>query len=227
MDVVYVCRPGNRNEELRFSLRSLKNLPHDRVWIGGAWPPWVRNVNLVPGPRVRDKYAQTTANLLAVCDSGVSEEFVFLNDDVFLLHPIETIPVLYRGKIKDIAREHSTLTYATKMRALGDWLREQGYAEPLSYELHTPMVLNRDRLVEALALPVPTDARDTHKRSLYGNVWGIGGTETHDFKVSGHGHAWSQEWPFISTTDNVFKDEPVGRHIRKRFPTLGPYEEVT
>jgi hypothetical protein len=32
-DVVYVVRPGEKNEELRDSLRSLAHLPHGKGWV--------------------------------------------------------------------------------------------------------------------------------------------------------------------------------------------------
>ncbi|MFF3129757.1 hypothetical protein ACFVRD_48125 [Streptomyces sp. NPDC057908] len=40
-DIVYVVRPWNQNEQLRYSLRTLANLPHRRVWIAGYCPTWV------------------------------------------------------------------------------------------------------------------------------------------------------------------------------------------
>jgi hypothetical protein len=57
-DVVYVVRPGNRNEELRYSLRSIAaHLPHRRVWLAGFCPSWVRNISFIPAlspsPRCR------------------------------------------------------------------------------------------------------------------------------------------------------------------------------
>ena len=36
MDLVYLVRPGEQNEELRWSLRSLVNLPHERVFEVGS-----------------------------------------------------------------------------------------------------------------------------------------------------------------------------------------------
>ncbi len=41
-DVVYVVRPGDKNEELRYSIRSvIANLPHRKVWIAGYKPTWL------------------------------------------------------------------------------------------------------------------------------------------------------------------------------------------
>lgn len=221
MDVVYVCRPG-RNEELRYSLRSLVNLPHDRVFVAGSWPKWLTGVEVVPVRAERTKYASTTANLLAACRAGVAERFAYFNDDFFVMEPVETLPVLHRGPLEQVAWRHTTLSYGRSMADLARWLRLRGYDEPLCYELHVPMELERDRLVEVLALPVPRPARDAHKRSLYGNWWRIGGERADDCKV--FGSSVVRERPFLSTSDSSFTSAEVGRLIRARFPEPSPYE---
>lgn len=37
-DIVYFVKESDENEELRYSLRSLKNFPHKRVWFYGGCP---------------------------------------------------------------------------------------------------------------------------------------------------------------------------------------------
>lgn len=224
MDVVYVCRPGHRNEELRYSLRSLVNLPHDRVWIAGGWPPWVAGVELLAVPTRRTKYEATTANLRAALAAEISERFILMNDDIFVMRPLEVLPVLHKGPIREVVRTHSTHSYSRTMRALADWLDRNGHgAEPICYEVHAPMEMDRAGLLEALALPLPDEVRDRHKRSIYGNHWRLGGERTVDFKVGGN-DVWSDGWPFISTIDTIFASGAVGRHIRHTFSSPGPYE---
>ena len=48
MDIVYVVRPGDENEALRYSLRSLANIPHRTVWIAGYRPKWCYGIVYVP-----------------------------------------------------------------------------------------------------------------------------------------------------------------------------------
>lgn len=223
MDVVYVCRLGNHNEELRYSLRSLANITHDRVFIAGGWPRWVnpRTVTTVPVPRARSKYENTTNNLIAACRAGVSDEFVFMNDDFFVMREMSEIPTLHRGRIGPVAQGHGTYSYAGRMTEMGEWLRANGYTD-LCYATHTPIVFHRDTLLDVLAMPAPSEALHVHKRTLYGNVVGIGGTPSHDFKVSAD--RWSPDWPFLSTNDASFKTRDVGKHIRSRFPDPSLYE---
>ena len=57
MDIVYVVGENERNESLKYSLRSLKNIPHDDVYIIGHKPAWVKNVKYVNRiQRVRNKF---------------------------------------------------------------------------------------------------------------------------------------------------------------------------
>ena len=38
MDIVYVLKNGIHGDELKYSLRSLKNFTHDKVWFYGGKP---------------------------------------------------------------------------------------------------------------------------------------------------------------------------------------------
>src|SRR5690606_40329879 len=94
MDVVYLVRPGNRNEELRWSLRTLVNLPHDRVWIVGHLPNWIdrHKVQYLRTEQYELKHTNTLNNLATACDhSDISDRFVLMNDDFFVLQPVDQL----------------------------------------------------------------------------------------------------------------------------------------
>lgn len=226
MDVVYVCRPGP-NEELRYSLRSLVNLAHDRVWIVGGWPSWVSDVECVPVERVGTKYDTTTANLRAALDAGVSERFVLLHDDMFVMQPTERVPTLHLGTITDVAKSHGTMGYARMMIDLRDWLIENlATSEPLCYEHHAPMIFETHKLRQVLELDAPEPAATVHKRSLYGNWCHVGGVKVDDCKI-GRPRQQTGGEPFLSTTDRTFRYGLVGERIRAAFSSPGPYEAAS
>jgi hypothetical protein len=212
-DVIIPCRPGP-NEELRYALRSLANLPHGRVVIAGAWPDWVRNVTTVPVERRAGKYEQTTANLLAALDH-VDGPFWHTYDDVFVMHPMGGIPVMHRGDLREVVAPPN---HARAMRALAAHLRAEELPT-LCYETHAPMLLEPQGVLDAIRFAVAPSVRHQVKRSVYGNLQRIGGELTHDFKTI---HA--EPWPFLSTNETVFARRPVGELIRRTFPDPSPYE---
>lgn len=223
MDVVYLCRRGEWNEELRYSLRSLCNLPHDRVWVAGAMPSWVRDAELIEAPRAHTPWEQTTANLLAAAEHpDVSENFLLFNDDFFVMEPLSSMPVLHRGPVtgNDVKGVSS---YTAQLHYLARWLREQGHTDVLSYELHVPMEMTKTGVREIMDLGAPRQALVRHKRSLFGNHFHVGGTLMHDCKIRDKGARLDR--PFLSTSDASFQRWPVGDYVRSRFPEPSPYEE--
>ena len=137
MDVVYVCRPGE-NEELRYSLRSLSHIDHDEVWVFGGWPPWVK-AQTVAVPRGRGSYASSYANLMAaLAHPSVSERFVLMMDDVFIMWPQELAP-LHRGDISQTQRGSEHLAMCRRM---GRWLAQHD-KPTLNYELLAPFVMDK------------------------------------------------------------------------------------
>src|SRR5690606_14471818 len=103
MDAVYLCRQGD-TEELRMSLRSLENYRNlDQVWIFGGCPEWVTNVNHVATPQDGNKHRNTNWAMRAACQHpDVSNPFVYMNDDFYLMEPMNHIPTLNRGRVRDV-----------------------------------------------------------------------------------------------------------------------------
>lgn len=232
MDVVYIVGPGERNEPLRYSLRSLSLLDHDRVWIAGFCPPWVTGVGRIPVRQGATKYRNSTANIRAACEHPqVSDEFIYMNDDFFVLERLEEVPVLHRGPLNDflrktprrLPRRQPMQNYGGGRQATAELLASLGHADPLAYEpLHTPMPVAKAGMREALiagrGLPV------LHYRTLYGNLAGIGGAESVNHKIADRTSLPKPDWAFVSTDDGAFERGAVGALIRKRFPAPGLYE---
>lgn len=232
-DVVIPVREGDHNLELRYALRSLANVPHRRVWIAGHMPTWVRGVRCIPTRQNRSKYENSTGNLLAACrNPSVSESFVLWNDDIFLLRPVERIPVLHRGPVSEVIGYYESIAskaYLRGMRTTVAILARLGHPDPLSYELHVPLPMTKSGFLYAYSaahrqgMP-PT--RVLHKRTLYGNIARLGGELTRDVKVFRVEQRWepSPEQLFLSTVDTLFRRHPAGAHVRDLFPDPGPYE---
>lgn len=221
-DVVYVVRPGERNEELRYSLRSLRNLPHGKVWISGYCPKWVTGVGVILTETKPGGHASAKANLRAACEHPeVSERFVYFNDDFFVMQPLETTPVMHRGPLADvIANDRLAKAYTRAMKETLAILTEQGVETPLMYDLHAPMMVTKAGMLEALDL---CSYSMIQERTVYGNLQQVGGELRRNHKVYRMDRGW-QSWSFLSTNDHGFRTHPVGQYIRSCFDTGSPYE---
>ena len=227
-DVVYRLKPSRRNEELRYSLRSLANLPHGRVWtVGTTRPTWVaEDVGHIPSPeRPGTKWKNIVAALQGACAAAeVSSVFVLIDDDMFVMQPLEEMPVLHRGPLEGVGGYKGTSTYNRGIRETEDLLRELGCTDFLSYELHLPLPIVKARMGEALEIAQARrpKIRCLHSRTLYGNLWHIGGVQVPDCKVFG-----KQDYDgrtFVSTSDSSFANAPIGKYVRARFPEPCIYE---
>lgn len=221
-DVVYVVRPGDDNPELKWSLRSLRNIPHGQVWMAGHKPAWVsEQVRHIPVSPMRPKAESSNANLRAACaHPQVAEDFLLFNDDFFVVEPIEAVPMLHRGTVNEALQEMRG-GYRRAAEGTRELLTTWGHTDPLSYELHVPMPVFKPAMAELLDW-----ARGTfrlHHRTLYGNVVGAGGTRVADVKVYDRFQKTFPQGPFVSTNDQSWSG-CVGHWVQRLFPNPGPYE---
>ena len=211
MDVVYICRSGP-NEELRYSIRSVeKNLPHNNIWVIGQSPEWYKG-SFIEVKNVNSKYPNARANLDALIRSKlITEDFILMNDDFFIMRPIEKISYFYEGTLLERAERNELLTttgaYTQLLYNTHDKLVKMGIEEPLNYEMHIPMIMNKKKLKEVLK------NKACLWRSLYGNIYEVGGTDREDVKVyvNNSSNPKSYEWrgknfPYLSTQDSSFAE---------------------
>jgi len=218
MDVVYTCRNG-ANEELRFSLRSLANLQGvDRVWVVGGAPAWYTGA-LIRVPSAVNKYETVRNNLRAVVDSDVSDQFILMNDDFFVTAntpPLSLVEGLLLHRVEKFEAAQPGGNYTRQLQITQKVLmREVGY--PLSFELHTPMVMHKEGLRAVLRMPGLW-------RSLYGNLFVHDWELADDVKLYG-GERWVQHTPFLSTTDGSFREHR--KQFEVMFPTPSRFESLT
>lgn len=220
-DVVYIVRPGDDNDELRYSLRSLRNVPHGTVWLVGYCPRWVRGVRHLPVEQSGLKYDNATANLREVARLG-PRTFMLFNDDFYATAPVPGPPAPgHRGPLLELA-ERSGGGYAQMLRDTHRVLEDVFVVpEPLAYTLHVPLLMDRDGLRNVL--DVRSDAPRLSWRSLYGNLELCGmGERQDDVKV--HGPGGPAPGPWLSTSDTSFRYHQIGRYVRKLFPDPSPHE---
>jgi hypothetical protein len=182
MDVVYICRPGD-NEELRYSIRSVvKNLAHDSLWVVGDKPDWYGG-NFLYSNLANSQYFQVWNNLRAIIDCPeISDDFILMNDDFFIVDYVDSVDYFYWDVLESVGKwrkdnGYGGQDYVNKHFATAHqlWVHDK-IKNPLNYELHVPMVFNKEKLAKIIG-------RYQLYRSGYGNVYGVGGYERRDVKV--------------------------------------------
>ncbi len=209
MDIVYVCRPGD-NEELRYSIRSVvKNMPHDNIWLIGNKPKWYEG-NFLSVPDTSNKYENIRNAIKSVSiNSDISDDFVLMNDDFFVMNPLSEIPVLHGGLLIDKINEYIRLTGMTRYVKLlmntNRFLTNYGIKKPLDYDIHVPMQMNKINLTKIIQ-------KKHFPRSMYGNIFNVGGVETQDVKIYSNtsnlypkSYSIDPSMPYLSTLDSSFK----------------------
>jgi hypothetical protein len=228
MDVVYVNRDGD-NPELRYSLRTLANVEHDRVWIFGGAPTWINQDVVTFRKRMQGgtPYSSTRGHIQAACSTTeVSDPFVLWNDDFFAMHHVGEVPIYHRGPMEPLLEKYATMKtpWGKGLRETAAAMEKRGLlAGALSYDVHLPLIVHKAEMREALRLAkgIHTDA--IHLRTLYGALAGFGGVEHHDPKLMRRSDPFPRG-AWLSSSDDTFRStvEPVLRYL---FPDKSPYEK--
>jgi hypothetical protein len=201
MDFVYICKDGS-NEELRYSIRSVvESFPDSKIWVVGGKPTWYTG-NYIEVNQNLSKYRNAIENLKAVCNSeDISDRFVLMNDDFYIIKNIDSIKDYHGGplleKINLYQKLNSNSNYTRKLAATYKKIKSLGIENPLDYELHVPMVMEKEKLKQTL--------QNNYQflwRSIYGNVFNVGGEQMEDVKVYVKG-------PLVLKSYNIKKDDHI------------------
>ena len=182
MDFVYICKEGI-NEELKYSIRSvIESFPDSNIWVVGGKPDWYVG-NYIKVEQKESKYKNAVENLKTISISDqISESFILMNDDFYIIKKIDKIENFHGGyllnKINLYQKLNSNSQYTRKLSGTYKKLKALGFENPLDYELHVPMIMEKEKLKIILEL-----IDQFLWRSIYGNKFQVGGTEMQDVKV--------------------------------------------
>jgi hypothetical protein len=230
MDFVYICRDGE-NEELRYSIRSVLNsFPEAKVWLVGGKPEWYSG-HCVPVEQNSNKYANALKNLKFLCEHPeISNNFVLMNDDFFIIKKINSVDQFYNGLLSDKINRFTQITgssmYIKKLITTNKKLIDLGIKNPIDYELHTPMPMNKTGLLDVIE-----KYPECLWRSMFGNLYNVGGTQMDDVKiyVNKRHLARSNEITdnsiYMSTEDTSLK-VMLDKMLRQMLPEPSIYEKI-
>lgn len=227
-DIVYIFGPGSRwqNNELRYSLRSVdKNLSHGQVFIVGDKVPWLKNIVHIPARNIygSDKPRNAIYKIhQAVLDSRLAEEFILMNDDFFIIRPWEPVAywggLLYEKPAKDVYRKADTLTAK---------LLESLNIKPRNFSVHTPMPMEKTKVIELLErYPYTDKSKPCHSyKSLYGNTFNVKSEPGSNVKAGNlKALEMCKKGSLLSISDSVLKLKEFRDWIAELFPEPSKYE---
>ena len=226
LDVVYLVKQEGSNEELRYSLRTLKNLPHRKVWIFGDIPEWCQNIEARPMKQHgRSKWEKSNDSFIEACkEEELSENFILMNDDFFIMKPVGELDYFFCGtlaqRIRTLVGKYGTSSYSQMLRHTVDLLEANG-KPTLNYALHLPMIFNKEKVLK-LKEQFPDEVIN---RALYGNWYETGGKNRADCKIYQTYARPNPKIDFLSTTAGSFYGGLVGKSIKERFDIKSEYEQ--
>ena len=221
LDVAYIVRNGDDNEELRYSLRSLSNLDFSgSVYIYGYKPEWVQNVSYTPTDQRKYASVNSLNNIVTACnDATLSDPFILMHDDFFIVEPVGEILPKHRGTYQEMLAGGVKTYHQQRMKKTLSFLNSHRLGT-YCYELHMPFIIHKQPFLEIVKLNRLTGI---NKMSVYGNYHKMGGSKVQDVKVKSSDKI--PEGPYISTAEKTFATIKAGEHIRNLFPRKSNYEK--
>lgn len=193
VDVIYALGKGSihQNIELKYSLRSLEMHARNigNVFLIGEKPKFL-NYEFVQHIHVRDNNLperNIKNKIIAACElPQLSERFLFVNDDHFLLKEIDAANYPYYFKknmslLQGWQVRPRTDEYAQSLKNTHDVLSERGLPGK-HFDIHYPIVYNKylfPQIIQSYNW-----SRKYVSKSLYSNSLNIEGIEATDLKLN-------------------------------------------
>lgn len=218
MNFIYICRNGE-NEELRYSIRSvLYHFPDADILLVGGKPKWYSG-KYIPVGDVGNKFDNINECYKVICKLEYIDQFILMNDDFFIINKPTRIDYYYDGtidsKIESHMDKYGISKYARVLSEANKKLRKMGIQQPLNYDVHTPILFDRKLLSEVVEL-------SSAPRSMYGNIFNLGGTKIKDVKVYRKDEDIKINNYFISSEDDSFSK--IFKLLKTKFVDISPYE---
>jgi hypothetical protein len=144
--VIPLGRGSKYNElELRFALRSIsKHLTgYGDILIVGEYPPWLNGCIHIPatdGTQTYEKERNIFNKIMLACnDERISDDFLFMNDDHYLLRDYEAgaFPFYYDGRLSE------KLTVTQFKQTVNNTMRAVLTRDPTYTDVHCPILYNK------------------------------------------------------------------------------------
>lgn len=224
-------RSTQKNQELRYCLRSIEMHLNGvgNVFIIGECPEWLTNIIHIPfteDPRNRYRDRNIMLKMTEACkDSRVSDDFLMVHDDHFLLADYEAggFPYYHMGPMNEGQGQYGYTKDNT--RAL------LSFAESFNnYDCHCPIVFNKQLFMRSVALADWSKWYGYCMKTLYCVMNDIEGEFMFDIKIRMpltadsitsllHGRKW------FSIGDRCFQPGGMIDVLNELYPNKSKYEQ--
>lgn len=144
------------NHELKYALRSIEQYLENagKVFIIGSCPEWLnlQTVEYIPYKEI-NWFNQLTRNIheklkLACISYKVSNEFLYFNDDHFLLDKVDATKYpFYHGGVEFGGKGQYRKATVPNTLAL---LLAEGHKNVYNYDVHTPLLINKNQYLNKI-----------------------------------------------------------------------------
>lgn len=201
-DVVIPYQYQGSNQDLKWALSGFRKYLHGvgNIFIIGDDPrvPDVIHVPFKDGPNIQYKDRNIYSKLLHACnDIRVSDTFLFADDDHFLAsdYEAEWFPNYARREWVGEGKYYEN-TVANTLEVCGP--------QPLYYDLHCPMLYEKEKFIRAFANIDWSRAWGYRIKSVYGNRTAALPTFSPDYKIREYDALPPAGCPWFSTADRAY-----------------------
>lgn len=227
MDALYVLGNSSQynNLELRLSLRSLEQNAKDleSVFIVGEKPDWIKNVVHIPVDDVYTRENNVFRKILTACKLDISENFLFMNDDFYMMKPfiMEDYPYFVNGEVVCISKP--SLYQMVQNKTLNE-LQSKGIERVMDYRVHSPIVFNKEKFLtlEGYYKSTKLERVGYSPRMLYGNFFVDNYIQADDCKLWANDKIKATKQGCISTNDDC---EDILKELLEIFNKPSKYEK--
>jgi hypothetical protein len=156
-DIVYFLGESlsDNGRELRYSLRSLANVRHGRVWmVAPDIPDWVQEINWCPWEQLPEKQLDISEKYKWLTHLGgepsnqdMADDVIVMDDDYYIVKKMRSVPLIYNMpmRAKAVTRPPQDEMGAMLRNTLR-LLLERNVGVPLAAVLHVPYPITRSEL---------------------------------------------------------------------------------
>ena len=211
MDVVYILGSGSLadNKEIFYSIRSLEKnmLDLGDIYIVGEFPPFLPRCKHIPARDIfKDKWQNALSKVRLACSVGeISEEFLLMNDDFFILEPFSGAEWPF---------------YALKGS-------NGGSCGQHSFHIHCPIRINKEFY---LKMPLDTESKACKSpRTFYSNFYKAPPKFSEDFilrvgPVCRDFDDQIKNWPSFSISADAVLNDKFISWLEKMYPEPSRFE---